>query len=432
MKSNVLAALVLALAACGGTTTSSNTATSGTHAAGSAANGSGNNGSGTNGSGTGASSSTTSTNGSTTGANSTGATSNGTGASTGATSSGTGANTTGANSTTGTNGNCVPDGQFSSDPNACCSGAVDGNGYCISASVTGATSGTGSTTGATSTGTGSNTTGTTGSGTSATNGGSTTGATATGTTTGGTCPNNMPNLVTGQGGRGVGACNTNPGSPACPKGYTCNNGQCSLNSSSTLQVTLSFDDIEDFDLHLMEPLSDGGYCEIFYGNPGNNPDAGSICQFAPMFCTDGGFHLPGSGNACPSGWLDRDTNAACGSSGGSGGSGGGQPDGVNVENILFANNQPAPSGTYYVLVDYWQNCDDVTCSDGQDQNACNGYPTSNLGVQVRLPDSAIYQYCPVISESGQGPNDQSAAHGGAFPDGAGAGSGFLVTSFTIP
>ena len=82
---------------------------------------------------------------------------------------------------------------------------------------------------------------------------------------------------------------------------------------------------------------------------------------------------------------------------------------MNVENILFANNTPPPSGTYYVLVDYWQNCDSVACSDGLDRNACGGYPTSNLGVQVRLPDSAIYQYCPVISESGQGPNDQSDA-----------------------
>ncbi|MBS2031228.1 MAG: hypothetical protein JST54_25240 [Deltaproteobacteria bacterium] len=428
MKSNVLAALVLALAACGGSTTSSNTtttATGGTHAA----NGSGTNGSGNNSSGTGASGSTT--NGST-GATSTGATSNGTGANTGATSNGTGANTT----STGTNGsgtgNCVPDGQFSSDPNACCSGAVDGNGYCISASVTGATSGTGSNTGATSNGT--NGSGTTGSGTSATTGSSTTGATATGTTTGGTCPNNMPNLVTGQGGRGVGACNTSPGAPACPKGYTCIQGQCSLNSSSTLQVTLSFDDIEDFDLHLLEPLPDGGHCEIYYGNPGNNPDSGlgQVCNLFPYLCHDGGIGLPTGGNPCPEGWLDRDTNAACGSSGGSGGSGGGEPDGVNVENILFSNTAVPPSGTYYVLVDYWENCDSTVCSSGQDQNACGGYPTSNLAVQVRLPDSAIYQYCPVISQSGQGPNDSSAAHGGPFPDGAGAGSGFLVTSFTLP
>ena len=113
----------------------------------------------------------------------------------------------------------------------------------------------------------------------------------------------MPNLVTGQGGRGVGACNINPGSAACPKGYQCISGQCSLNGSSTLQVTFSFDDIEDFDLHLMEPLADGGYCEIYYGNPGTPADAGvnPICQFLPNnpLCVDGGFNLPTGGIRAP-------------------------------------------------------------------------------------------------------------------------------------
>jgi len=308
-------------------------------------------------------------------------------------------------------GDCVQTSAYAGDASLCCSGVVDGNGYCAEASG----NGSGSTTSFTSTNGSGNSTGTTG-------------QVGTGTTTGGTCPNNMPDLVTGQGGRGVGACSPSAG---CPKGYQCTDGQCLLNSSSTLQVTLSFDHIEDFDLHLLEPLNDGGYCEIYYGNAGTDPDAGgSICSLFPQFCRDGGLPLPGVGQGCPSGWLDRDSNAACGNSGSE--SGGSPPDGVNVENILFPSWEAPPSGTYFVRVDYWENCDSTVCSDGMDSSACGaGHPSSHLGVQVRTPDSAIWQYCPDISLSGQGANDHGQ-NGHSFSDNGGAGSGFYVTTFTVP
>ena len=309
-------------------------------------------GNGSNGNGSGAANGNGS--GATNG-NGSGAT-NGNGSGSGANGNGSGSGANGG--TTGTA--CVPDGSFSSDPSQCCSGMDDGNGYCASQSA-----------------------------------GANAGAAAGGTTIQGSCS----------------------AAVACPKGYQCVNGQCALHSSSTLQVTLSFDDTEDFDLHLLEPMSDGGYCEIFYGNGGSPPDAGlgDLCGFFPEFCPDGGLPLP-IGQGCPAGWLDRDSNAACGGEDNEGNTG--MPDGVNVENILFANNQPPPSGKYYVYVDYWESCD--------------GKAQSKLGVQVRLPNSAIYQYCPVISQQGDGPNDHSDGSGDGFPDGAGAGSGFLVTSFDVP
>lgn len=370
-------------------------------------------------------SSTSSSVGTTTGAGSTAASgsSGATGASGG--SGASGSSGSGSSGSTG-NPNCYPSGYVGLGNGAmCCSGQTDGAGYCTDASA--------STSSSSSSGTG--TTGTTGSGGTT----SSTGTVGTGSSTGGVCPSNMPDLVSGQGGYNAGTCSSNPNSAACPKGYHCDNNLCVLNSSSTLQVTLSFDNIEDFDLHLLEPLGDGGYCEIYYGNPGTNPDAGGFtfpmdagidCSQFPAFCGgDAGFGFPTGGNPCPAGWLDLDTNAACG---GNNNNGGAHPDGVNTENILFANGQQPPSGTYYVRVDYWQNCDSTTCTNGQDSTACGaGHLTSDLALQVRLPTGAIWQYCPEISQAGQGPNDHGV-NGAAFPDNGNAGAGFFVTSFTIP
>ncbi len=317
----------------------------------------------------------------------------------------------------GTTGNCVPNGEFATSAAQCCSGQIAA-GYCTGPGSS-SSGGSGSTVAASSGSTSSSTNGSSGSSSSSSSGGN------SGGSTGGICPMNMPDLNTGAGTTTVtGSCSD---VATCPKGYQCNaQKRCALNTSDTLQVTLSFDNIEDFDLHVIEPLGDGGTCEIYYGNPGAPPaDAGgfNVCTLFPYLCTDAGF-IFGAGGGCPAGWLDRDTNAACNDNNM-------QPDGVNIENVLFQNGVPPPSGTYTVRVDYWQNCDSLTCSDGQDANACNGYPTSHIGVQVRLPTGAIDTYCPVISEWQQGPNDQGA-NGGQFADSGGPGSGFTIVTFTLP
>jgi hypothetical protein len=280
-----------------------------------------------------------------------------------ATTTGSGSTTAGT-ATTGSTGACRPDDQFVGLGNEalCCSGRTDAAGYCTSQAVTTGTTGTG-------------TTGTTG----------TNGTVATGTTTGGTCPANMPDLATGTSPTGTRPCNGGPESAGCPSGYSCVGGFCQLHGgSSPLQVTLSFDDNEDVDLHLREPKPSGGTCEIYYGNPG------------PVPAFDAGFNFPvpiPTPSSCSVGWLDRDSNSGCNT----------PLDGINVENIIYPSNTAAPSGTYEVYVDYWQDCDSK--------------PSSNYGVQVRV-NGAIYKYCGVINSS-QADNGNS-------------GAGFLVTRFTVP
>jgi hypothetical protein len=81
--------------------------------------------------------------------------------------------------------------------------------------------------------------------------------------------------------------------------------------TGALQVSLSWNNASDVDLHLVEP---GGE-EIYYGN----------------------------GASAAGGTLDLDSNAAC------------TIDGVNNENITYGSHTP-PSGTYTVRVDYWDAC----------------------------------------------------------------------------
>src|SRR5262249_53594300 len=58
----------------------------------------------------------------------------------------------------------------------------------------------------------------------------------------------------------------------CPHGFECLNQQrCELRgSSSPLQVSLHFDSAHDLDLHVDEPLRDGGVCEVFWGEKNEN------------------------------------------------------------------------------------------------------------------------------------------------------------------
>lgn len=87
--------------------------------------------------------------------------------------------------------------------------------------------------------------------------------------------------------------------------------------TGVLQVSLSWDQLNDVDLHLIEP--DG--TEIYYGNP----------------------------TSATGGQLDVDSNAAC------------SIDGINNENIYYEDspNVTIPFGEYEVLVDLWSNCNIV-------------------------------------------------------------------------
>jgi hypothetical protein len=257
-----------------------------------------------------------------------------------------------------------------------CGGGETLGGHTIGGSgrsVTGAGSSGGSTRGSTSGSSGS-TSGTSGSigSTGSTGAGSTgsTGTTAagTGTSTGGTCPTNMPNILNGQT-QSSGPCTGELGS--CPTGFTCVNHLCQLNGvQGGVQVTLSFDDAEDLDLHVVEPSG----CEIFYANRGPGPT--------------------GNGGGCSVGWLDRDSNAGCQA---------GAMDGINVENVIYPTSLPAPSGTYRVLLDYWA--------------ACDAKPSSNYGIQVRA-NGQLFTYCGTVPATAA--------------DRGGSNSGRLITTFTLP
>jgi len=228
--------------------------------------------------------------------------------------------TTTGNPGTTTGSACKANGVYVGAGNAgnCCSDAADSNGICYDPNANTA----GSTTG--------------------------TGAAATGTTTGGTCPANMPDINSGVANvLDGGTCSGELSS--CPNGFTCTNGQCILHGANGgVQVTLSFDDTEDLDLHVIEP----GGCEVYYGH---------------TQCPNGGS-------------LDRDSNAGCE---------GATYDGVNIENVIY----PAtgyPHGTYKVRMDYWKDC--------------NNKASSNYGVQVRA-NGAVYKYCGTVTKS-------QADHGG--------------------
>lgn len=120
----------------------------------------------------------------------------------------------------------------------------------------------------------------------------------------------------------------------CKRGFVCLGGQCVLRGQSgPVQVTLRWPDDDDVDLHVVEPLPDGGACEIWYGMP--NVDA-SVPFPLP-------FPLPN--RTCGAkGWLDLDSNAKC------------DLDHVRVENVIYPPNLTPTAGTYIVRVDYWEDC----------------------------------------------------------------------------
>ena len=172
---------------------------------------------------------------------------------------------------------------------------------------------------------------------------------------GGQCDTSLFACVQGQ-------CITPPPPPqatcatTCPEGFACQGGQCVLRGGSgPVQVTLRWDTDTDLDLHVFEPTS-MGHCEISYSDP-NQPAQG----------------LPSSCGAVGS--LDLDSNAGC------------ALDHVNVENIIYPANQPAPSGTYTVQVENFDNCAvsgalpfEVTVrANGQLQVLCGSFPNNTAG-----------------------------------------------------
>lgn len=108
----------------------------------------------------------------------------------------------------------------------------------------------------------------------------------------------------------------------CPQGFICSGNECVLNGAAAdLQVTLRWDSTEDLDLHLDEPVPDGGICELWYG-----------------------ARTP----ACALGSLDLDSQAGC------------TMDLVLIENIIYPTDGGRPTpGTYAVRVDHYANCSPI-------------------------------------------------------------------------
>jgi hypothetical protein len=314
--------------------------------------------------------------------------SSGTTAAPAAASSGTGATVAAAtvaaaaSGSSGSTGSCVATGEYVGIGNAveCCTGITDASGYCSTSATTASTTGNA---------------GTNGTGTTGTVGG------GTGTTTGGTCPMNMPNLATGETSTVAGSCS--PTGDPCPPGFSCINDRCTLHGAGgQLQMTMSWDDAEDLDLHVWEPQASqpNGYCEIYYGNVGNriDPDGGLDADANTSLCT-------------PVGWLDRDSNPAC------------DFDNVDVENVIYPEDAGPPSGTYTVLSDFWEDC------AGEDDNGTTvpAYSTINYAIQVRR-EGAVYQYCRSFTPSdvdGSGPCNPNG--GGLYGK-----SCTIVDTFTFP
>jgi hypothetical protein len=182
-------------------------------------------------------------------------------------------------------------------------------------------------------------------------------------------------------------------SEQCPRGFECLSGVCALRGrSGPVQVTLRWGTETDLDLYLVEPLPDGGSCEIYYQRPGPVP-----CSAPPglgLCLPDGGFAFGMPGGSCGSkGWLDVDANRGCDMS---------ALTSTPVENIIYSPGVALTSGTYTVRVNNW--------------SSCSLSPPIPWEVEVRANGQTRY-YCGQFQTSG---------NGGA------SGAGDVVTAFTLP
>jgi hypothetical protein len=169
----------------------------------------------------------------------------------------------------------------------------------------------------------------------------------------------------------------------CSRGYQCINHQCVLRGSTgAVQVTLRWPHDEDLDLHLLEPKPTGAPCEIWYSAP-NAPSPITLPFPLPFECG-------------ATGWLDLDSNAACGS--------GKTPpmlDHKRIENIIYSPTKAPPKGLYTVRVDYYQNCTGLP-------------PPEPFEVEVRANGETRY-FCGLATK----------------PDNGSQGSGQTITTFSL-
>jgi len=131
-----------------------------------------------------------------------------------------------------------------------------------------------------------------------------------------------------------------------------------------VQVNVSWDVDSDVDLHVLDPAGE----EIYYGNR----------------------------NSASGGQLDLDSNAAC------------SLDHKRAENITWPAGK-APSGTYHVLVDYWDACTQTQ---------------TNYVVTVNVKGHAPQTFSGTFT----GPGDQE----GQCFSGTNVVCGASITSFTAP
>ncbi len=179
----------------------------------------------------------------------------------------------------------------------------------------------------------------------------------------------------------------------CPKGYECLSGLCNLRGSTgRVQATLRWNTQCDLDLYVVEPLPNGGTCEIYYGDPGGDPNPPPPPIPLP-------FPIPIVTSRCGAkGWLDLDANRACGSN---------DPNvtlsSTPVENIIYSPSIIPTRGTYTVRANNWSSCSVNTVIPYEVEVRANGVTRWFCG-----------QFLP------------SDANGGS------QGAGRVITTFTLP
>jgi hypothetical protein len=187
------------------------------------------------------------------------------------------------------------------------------------------------------------------------------------------------------------SCNNNE---QCAHGYECLSNNCVLRGrSGPVQVTLRWGTQTDLDLYLVEPLLDGGTCEIYYQRPGPVPCVDPL--HLGLCLADGGsaIPIPGGGSCGSKGWLDLDANRGCDMN---------ALTSTPVENIIYSPGVVVSSGTYTVRVNNW--------------SICSVSPPIPWELEVRANGQTRY-YCGQFLTGGNGGS---------------SGAGNVVTTFTLP
>jgi hypothetical protein len=95
------------------------------------------------------------------------------------------------------------------------------------------------------------------------------------------------------------------------EGLSCMNGSCVLNGAAgPVQVTVRWDTDTDVDLHLDEPLPDGGVCEIYYGDTGGAASSwGAVGELSNAGCSIDGVDIENT--STPRGSRRRAARTPC-------------------------------------------------------------------------------------------------------------------------